>query len=322
MCRIIILIVLLNFFNISLYPLITIGHEVRFANFIIRAKNCFFWFFDVWFWCCTLFSMIASFVISGSRPYSLFVFNDKILHAARLKLSIRGQELPYCCSWTICIKMNSFDIFTKPKLLIKAKLVIKQFVINSSQFCFFVGTSIFPSIYLCFQFFYTIFCLEHKQPQALTELAIRLGLRDISPGLIIILIFKGRAIHQFLPYSLCWDWLSSEHFFIRLRFSWRSIKFFFILLIESFNFLQLWWSSIDKRNGKLKIINWWLLLLLQIVVLVSWCRLVLTEIEGVWSCHKLFPIYLKINYRPPMRMTVSILQFNIPLFMNIRCPQW
>jgi hypothetical protein len=78
-------------------------------------------------------------------------------------------------------------------------------VIDSSQFCFFVGTGIFPSIYLCFQFFYTIFCLEHKQPQALTELAIWLRLRDISAGLIVILIFKGRTIHQFLPYSLCRD---------------------------------------------------------------------------------------------------------------------
>ena len=161
MCSIIILIGLLNFFNSSLYSLITISHVVRIPSVIIWAKKWCFWFFYVRFWCSTLLSMIASFIISGSRPYSLFIFNNEILHAARLKLSIRGQELSYCSSRTICIKKDSFDIFTESKLLIKAKLVIKQFVINSSQFCFFVSTCIFPSVYLSLQFFNTILRLEN-----------------------------------------------------------------------------------------------------------------------------------------------------------------
>ncbi len=182
---------------------------MRFTAIIISSKKCFFWFFDVRFWSCTLLSVISPFIISGAWSYPLFVFNYEILHAARLKLPIRSQELSNCSCRSISIKRDSFDVLTESHLLIKAKLVIKQFVIYCSQFRFFISTCIFPCVYLCLQLFYAILCLKYQQPQALTELAIGLRLRDIWAFCIIILIFKGRAIHQFLSYSFCRDWLSS-----------------------------------------------------------------------------------------------------------------
>lgn len=295
-----------------------------FCFFIIcTAKYFFFRHLQARFLCSAfLGSLIAPFIISGAWSYPFFVFYDEILHSTRLKLAICIYELAYSCRRSFRIVINHFYIFAEVKLLIDSDLVIKQFVIDSSKLSFFFCASIFPNVYFSLQFFDTILCLKYQLPQTLTELAMGLCYRNFLNLATFVLILKCRTVHQVLSHTFSRYSLGCEHLFIRFWLSWRMVKLILIQLIKFLNFLKLRAGSIAERYCELKIINRWLLLLFQILVLGGWSRLMMTEIKRMWSSNKLFSVNFEIDYWTMMRMCISILMFDISFFKNIWSSYW